>query len=217
MKNTDNMTDLDRLREIALDQYGYVTAGQAEGEGVSRFSLAALARRGRIERDSRGLYFMPQVTDGLRGPLMRAVLWAGEERAVLSHETALDLYGVCDINPIAIHVTVPKGQRISKAGGDGITLHHENLLPSQTEWWHRIPTVRLKDAIRQCIEWGTSAYLVRQAIDNSRMQHLISNEEAGALEKMLDERGSETGGGRTDLKAWTALRLKPRSRVPPEY
>ena len=182
------MTDLDRLREIALDQYGYVTTDQAESEGVSRFSLAALARRGRIERDSQGLYLMPQVADGIRGPLMRAVLWAGEEHAALSHETVLDLYEVCDINPTAIHVTVPKGQRISKAGGEGIVLHHEDLLPSQIEWWHRIPVVRLEIALRQCIEWGTPSYLVRQAIDNSCVQRLVSDDEASALMKMLDER-----------------------------
>jgi predicted transcriptional regulator of viral defense system len=39
---------------------------------------------------------------------MKAVLCAGFPEACLSHDTALDAYGVSDINPTAIHITVAK-------------------------------------------------------------------------------------------------------------
>ena len=40
--------DIDRLREVALDQYGFVTTAQAEEAGVSAPSLAMLVKRGRL-------------------------------------------------------------------------------------------------------------------------------------------------------------------------
>jgi hypothetical protein len=40
---------------------------------------------------------------------MDAVLWPGRGvRDMLSHETALDLYGLSDVNPAKIDVTLPR-------------------------------------------------------------------------------------------------------------
>ncbi|MDR1635482.1 MAG: type IV toxin-antitoxin system AbiEi family antitoxin domain-containing protein [Bifidobacteriaceae bacterium] len=45
---------VDVLREIALDQHGYVTWRQAMEAGVSQPALSMLVRRGRVERVARG-------------------------------------------------------------------------------------------------------------------------------------------------------------------
>ena len=135
------LTDTEKIREVALDQYGYITTAQAEEEGVTRHSLAALARRNRLERVAQGLYRVPQVPEMRYGAFMRAILWTGVPEAALSHETALDAYGVSDINPTKIHMTVDKGRRIAKAGGEGYVLHRQKLDPQQRTWWHQIPIV----------------------------------------------------------------------------
>ena len=44
---------------------------------------------------------------------MEAVLWTGR-RGALSHETALDLFELSDVNPSAIHLTVPRAFRTRK-------------------------------------------------------------------------------------------------------
>ncbi len=182
------MTDIEKLREVALDQYGYVTTVQAEEEGVTRHSLAALARRNRLERVAQGLYRVPQVPETQYDSLMKAVLWTNLAEAALSHETALDAYGVCDINPTRIHVTVGKGRRISKSGGEGFAVHFQNVDPDQKTWWHRIPIVTLPCAIEQCIVTDVPTYLVRQAIDNGERERLLTAEEAQCLRGELDGR-----------------------------
>ena len=72
-------------------------------------------------------------------PYMLAVLWTGADEACLSHDTALDAYEVCDINPDRIHLTVRPERRIRRAGGQGYVVHHESLTAEQVGWWQRIP------------------------------------------------------------------------------
>ena len=109
--------DIDRLREVALDQYGFVTTAQAEEAGVSAPSLAMLVKRGRLERVVRSVYRVPQVPPASFDRFMLALLWTGCDEAALSHETALDAYDVCDVNPTSIHVVVDGGRRIRRKGG----------------------------------------------------------------------------------------------------
>ena len=182
------MTDTEKLREVALDQYGYVTTAQAEEAGVTRHSLAALVKRNRLERIAHGLYRVSQVPETRYDAFMGAVLWTGAPEAVLSHETALDAYEVCDINPDKIHVSVKRGRRISKTGGDGYAIHTQNVDQDQRTWWHRIPVVTLPCAIEQCIVTDVPTYLVRQAIENGKRKRLLSAEEAHCLEGELDGR-----------------------------
>ena len=57
----ETVFDIERLREAALDQHGFVTAAQAFDLGVSRATLSKLTSRGRIERVAHGVYRVPQV------------------------------------------------------------------------------------------------------------------------------------------------------------
>lgn len=182
------VTNIDHLREIALDQHGFVTREQAYNEGISAGSLAMLAKRGRLERVACGVFRIPQVPASGYGQLMLAVLWTGAEEATLSHETALAVYGLSDVNPTLIHITVGKVRRINRKGGEGYQLHHENTSPDDVGWWHGIPIVKPAIAIRQCIVYGTPSYLIDQAIKEGVKRRLINRREAEALRMMLDER-----------------------------
>jgi len=182
------ITNIEVLREIALDQHGFVTTGQALEAGVTYASLSMLTKRGRLERVAHGIYRVPQVPATQYDRYMLAVLWTGVPEAALSHDTALDAYGVCDINPTSIHVTVSKGRRIKRNGGDRYTLHRQDLTAEQITWWEQIPIVTLPTAIEQCANGNTPDYLLTQAIDNGKRMGLLTDKKADELANKLQER-----------------------------
>lgn len=173
--------DIERLREIALDQYGYVTTAQAEEVGVSKPSLSLLVKRNRLERVVRSVYRVPQMTPTSYDRFMLALLWTGYEEAALSHETALDAYEVCDVNPAAIHVTVGAARRIRKKGGEGYVVHYEDLDKGSIGWWEGMRCVKLAVAIEQCAMSGTPSYLLEQAIENGKKTGLLTKKDAERL------------------------------------
>lgn len=181
-------TSVDALREVALDQHGYVTYRQAMDAGVSQASLGMLHRRNRIARAAHGVYRVPQVPATEFDPLMLAVLWTGTDEACLSHDTALACWDISDINPTEIHVTVPARKRIDRRGGEGYTLHHEDLLPEQVTWWQQIPIVTVPVAIEQCISTAVPTYLVRQAIARASRTGDLTPTQADQLSNQLDSR-----------------------------
>ncbi|MDR1512579.1 MAG: type IV toxin-antitoxin system AbiEi family antitoxin domain-containing protein [Propionibacteriaceae bacterium] len=176
------------LWEVAQAQHGYVTARQADDLGVSNMALLMLARRGTLERGVRGVYRFPQFPVSQYDPFMLAVLWTGADEACLSHETALDAYGISDVNPNTIHITVPKGRRIRRSGGDDYTVHHEDLAPAQIGWWQEIPTVTPGTAVAQCLAYGTPTYLLRQALERGHRDGRLTTDEHDELARALEER-----------------------------
>ncbi len=182
------VTNIDTLREIALDQHGFVTCQQAIDAGVSQPGLSMLVKRERLEKVAHGVYRVPQVPAGSYDQFMKAVLWTGAPEACLSHDTALDAYGVSDINPTEIHLTVAKKRRIARQGGQGYVLHHQDLKPEQVGWWEEIPIVTLPTAIEQCINGSVQAYLIEQAIEGGVKTGKIRKEEQMRLYEMLEAR-----------------------------
>lgn len=181
----EKATNIDKLREIAIDQHGFVTTAQALDEGVTHAALSMLVKRDRLERCARGVYRVPQVPAAAADDLMLAVLWADDPAAALSHETALDAYGVSDVNPTRIHVVVPKDRRIRKNAPSDYVLHREDVDPSDLSWWEQIPTVSLRKAIEQCIDGGTADYLILQAIERgSKTGQLIGSEPRELAERL---------------------------------
>ncbi len=96
------------LFQLAAVQAGYFTAAQALEIGYSYQAQHYHAHRGNWVRVDRGLYRLFEWPIGPHDDLVRWSLWAGG-RAVVSHETALDVHGVGEFNPAHIHLTVPSG------------------------------------------------------------------------------------------------------------
>ena len=86
------------LWEVALDQQGFVTSQDARRLGIPVIELGKLASRGKLEHVSYGIYRFPELPVTPLSSYMEATLWPGG-RGVLSHDTALELYELCDINP----------------------------------------------------------------------------------------------------------------------
>lgn len=123
-----------------------------------------LARRGKVEQVAYGVYRFPEFPATRFDPYQLAVFWTGAPEACLSHDTALDGYEVCDINPDRIHVSVASRRRIRRSGGEGYVVHYVDLEEGEVGWWNQIRTVTLPVAIGQCIVTGVPGYLLRRAI-----------------------------------------------------
>ena len=176
------------LWEVADAQYGFVTSRQAADAGVSKQALQMLVHRGTLERAVHGVYRFPQYPVGEYDQLMLAVLWTRVPEAVLSHETALDAYGISDVNPNRIHVTVGKDRRFRRVRGEDYVVHYQDLAPNQVGWWQEIPTVTPVTAIEQCLVYGTPTYLLRQAIERGYAQGYLKTAERDVLAEALEAR-----------------------------
>lgn len=185
---TEVVTYLERLREIALDQHGFVTSAQAVANGIPKTELPKLAGRGRIERVAHGVYRVPQVPATSHDNWALAVLWTGVEEACLSHETALAAWDVSDVNPDRIHLTVGKNRRLRRTGGQRYTIHQRDLDPKQRTWWEGIPITDLPTTVADCIDTGTPTYLLRQAIERGGRTSLITAPDRARLTSLLEDR-----------------------------
>jgi len=179
----------DQLWGIAVDQYGYVTSKDAGALGLSHTVLGKMAARGSLARVAFGLYRFPEWPVSANDNLMEAVLWTREPEAVLSHDTALDVLDLCDINPAKVHVTIPKQRPIRRAEiPDFYVLHREDLGDGQRGWWEQIPTVTPDSAIRQGIADGLRPSLMAQAIDTALRRSLIDDTAATQRRHELEAR-----------------------------
>ena len=185
---TEPLTILERLREIALDQHGFVTSSQAALEGIARTELPKLAGRGRIERVAHGVYRIPQVPASKYDNWALAVLWTGADEACLSHETALAAWDVSDVNPAAVHLTVAAHRRLRRQGGEQYVIHRHDLAPDERTWFDGIPVTTLPTTIAACIAWGTPTYLLRQAIDRGSRTSLVRPSQRDHLINLLENR-----------------------------
>jgi predicted transcriptional regulator of viral defense system len=103
--------DHDHLYRLAESQAGYFTAEQALGVGMDRSTLVHHARPGgRYERVRRGLYRLRHFPSSQHEDVVAAWLPLPSE-AVVSHESALELYDLSDVIPKAVHITLPRSMR----------------------------------------------------------------------------------------------------------
>lgn len=172
----------DILLERAQNQYGYLTPADARELSIDPAQLRLMAARRTLERRGRGLYRMPAVPPTSLDAYMEAVLWSGHQ-GVLSHETALDLYELCDVNPAAIHLTVPKTFRTRKEPPTMYRLHRHDLAAADVGWYEGIPIVTTEQAIVGGIEQALGWHLIDQAIQNARARGLIDSGAALRLSK----------------------------------
>ncbi len=131
---TEKLLARNELWDIATIQHGFVTAQQAANMGVTKGALQMMVHRGTLERAAFGVYRFPQYPVDEHDQKMLTVLWTRAPEAALSHETALDAYGLCDVNPNHIHVTVGKERRLRRTDDRGYIIHYENLDPRQIGW-----------------------------------------------------------------------------------
>jgi len=113
--------DHSRLDRLAYAQEGYFTSAQAAEMGFSAQLLAHHAHDGRFERVRRGLYRLRDYPTAPHEEI-RAAWLALKDRAMVSHESALELHGLSDVIADRVHLTVPREARGTRVP-PGVALH----------------------------------------------------------------------------------------------
>jgi len=169
-----------QLAERAAETFGYLTAEDARDLGVPLGTLNALSRRGQLVRVSHGIYRMPLIPPSRLDQYMLATLWP-DGRGCISHESALELYGISDVNPARVHVTVPARYRTHREIPALYALHREDLTDRDRGSFDGIPAVSATKAIRQLHEQHLRPSLLAQAIDEGLRGGWLARREAAQL------------------------------------
>lgn len=122
MKSTESC-----LIEVATAQAGYFTTRQARDCGYSYALLSHHAATGRFIRARRAIYRLRDYPTSTHEDVMAVWLAAGP-KAIVSHESALEILGVGDSIPNRVHLTVPRSKRGS-VRPRGVVVHTSEQLP----------------------------------------------------------------------------------------
>lgn len=173
------------LAALVTGQYGFITQEEAIQRGFKRMTLVRMAERGQLERRSQGVYRVPLIPESPLDTYMEATLWPRGVAGVLSHETALALYELSDVDPDKIHVTVPKHHRIRRAIPAAYRIHHEDLAPGDIASHEGIATVPPAVAIRQCHATHLAPALLAQAVDQGERNGRLTRRQADELRREI--------------------------------
>jgi predicted transcriptional regulator of viral defense system len=189
-------TRMDELFALAEDQDGLFTSKEARSLGIQDSVLVRLRQRGRLERMSRGVYRIAHYPAERLAQYREAVLWArasnGPERIALSHETALLLYGISDVNPPRVNLTVPASARMRRVHPKWIELHRANLATEDIQLNEGMPVTTVERSILDVLATTRRSDFARQAIADALRKRLLSPSQAGALRKRLNRSASAT-------------------------
>jgi predicted transcriptional regulator of viral defense system len=178
----------DKLALIASEQQGLLSSTDAREAGVDPHRLVDMERRGTIERVARGIYRFPLLDARPElGQLAAATMWA-DRRGVLSHDTALDLHDLCDVNPARIHMTIPTSYRLQKFVPPLYAIHKRDLEKSERTFYEGIPIVTPQRAILDGIESGLRTDLLRQAVTSARSRGQLRGSALAQVRRKLEKR-----------------------------
>lgn len=126
------------LVEIAREQEGYFTAGQALSVGYTYRQQNYHKHRGNWLYIDHGVYRLRNYPESEHEDLVRWSFWSrnrrGDFQATISHDTALAIHELGDVMPGKIHLTVPPGFRKKATGGS--VLHIARLAQHDIEHRH---------------------------------------------------------------------------------
>ena len=177
------------LYRLAEGQAGYFTAAQAREAGLQQVRLAQLHRHGDIERVTRGVYRLTRYPNSPLGQYMEAALWPQvrrpNARGVISHESALAIYGLSDASPAKVHLTLPTEFRIRRAVPKRLVLHYAELHPTEVRNVEGVPVTTAARAIRDAHSTHIGPALIQQAIDDGWRRGYLTFDAAEQLEQEL--------------------------------
>ena len=167
-----------KLFQIAEGQHGYFTAKQAASAGFLPTNFTYHVRSGTWTHKGRGIYRLRNFPISRESQLAFFALWSrnreDEIQGVYSHETALSIQDLSDVNPSKLHMTVPKTFRKSVDTPKVLVLHFENLGQSEIQ---TINGIKITSPLRTLIDVfksPTSHEFVEQAVQQAYGKGLIS-------------------------------------------
>jgi predicted transcriptional regulator of viral defense system len=147
----------DGLYHLAESQAGYFTTQQAVGVGMDRSTLAHHARPGgRYVRVRRGLYRLRHFPSSSHEHVVATWVGVSDPDAVISHESALELYELSDVIPTAVHLSIPRTKR-GQRRRPGVRFHTLEQPPGSKEVrsLHGVPVTSPERTIVDALAAGT--------------------------------------------------------------
>jgi predicted transcriptional regulator of viral defense system len=163
-----------RLFEIAEGQEGFFTTKQAKAAGFAENTHPYHVQVGNWIREHRGIYRLALFPIAEHPDLVKWALWSRNRNevteGVYSHQTALSLYELSDLNPAKLHMTVPTHFRRNSAIPGILVLHFADLPDEDVQTAQGFKRTRPLRTILDLIEADTveRAFLrqaLRQALD----------------------------------------------------
>lgn len=175
-------TATQKLFEIAETQQGFFTSKQAKASGFDERNHPYHVQSGNWIRESRGIYRLANFPVPERPDLVLWALWSrnrsGETEGVYSHETALSIYELSDLNPSKLHMTVPKHFRRMSETPKGVILHKAELEHSDIAQKEGYLMTRPLRAVIDLIEAGSiDEEFLRQVLNEGLNRGLITRTE----------------------------------------
>lgn len=186
------------LFEIAEAQQGYFTAKQAANAGYLLGSQAHHVKSGNWVRVERGIYRLARFPQSAEEQLVIYSLWSrnrvGDPEGVYSHQTALSIHELSDVNPVKLHMTVPISFRRSAKMPNILVLHHARIEEKDVEQRQGFAVTGPLRAIFDLVSAeSVSRDIVEQALAEARQRGLIPVREVaelrrqGSLPKWFDD------------------------------
>ncbi len=155
--------------DAAVDNGGYVTPALVD---IPSVELRKMVARGTLDSAGHGVYRVPALPLDRNDEFILARLWAAG-RGVVSHDSALLVHELCDINPSAVHLTIPTSYRISRAGGERYHLHRADLLDRDVTRLDAVVLTTVQRTLNDSVGY-VEDYLVRQAIETASQRGAIT-------------------------------------------
>lgn len=174
-----------QLRDLAFDQYGYVTTRDADDQNVPPVELRKLAMRGGLEHVARGVYRFEDIPKTIRDQYLEAVLLVGRD-AYLTHDAVLGLHNLGLVNPRRIRVGTP--HRVRTQLPDYVELIRRELDPADLTVVEGIPATTVARALLDCRDLVMGDRLV-EAAQQAADRGLLTRRKA---REVLDELGAPT-------------------------
>ena len=178
----------DALFEVAEGQQGYFMTKQAADAGYQLGSQAHHVKSGNWVRVERGIYRLARFPQSSEEQLVIYSLWsrnrAGQPEGVYSHQTALSIHELSDVNPAKLHLTVPTTFRRNAKTPKILVLHRASLGGKDVEQRQGFAVTRPLRAIADVAgAKSVSRDIVEQALTEGRQRGLIPVREVAELRR----------------------------------
>jgi predicted transcriptional regulator of viral defense system len=167
--------DAEGIHRVAYSQDGYFTAAQAREHGFSTQLLDHHVRSGRYERARRGLYRLRGYPGSSHEQVRAGWLVVGTDRALVSHESALELHELSDVLPNSVHLLVDRRDRGIKPP-PGVVIHTtgEPLQPSEVMSIEGIRVTSPERAILDAAATGTQPEQIEMAVRQALRRGIVT-------------------------------------------
>lgn len=174
------MSQFDELTEVALDNFGLVTAAQAANLGIRTKDISEWVRLGRLDRRGWGVYRIAHYVPSDYDRYAEAVAIVGKD-AYIWGESVLAMLNLALVNPLRVDVATTRRVRKKLPGWIRLVRPPKGTVAQNIEG---VPSQDLSDAIRFC-KGRIMTERLADAVRDAERRGLLGVNEAVALDEEL--------------------------------